>query len=71
MNKSHNTTVSPDKIHNEFLKQLSDESVRGLLNVFNDIWASDTFPETWRQTIIIPIPKIDILLNNRTIDPSR
>ena len=28
INKSPNTTVSPDEIHNQFLKQLLDESVK-------------------------------------------
>ena len=58
MNKSHITAVDPDEIHSEFLKQLLDETVKWLLNVFNNISSSDTFPETRRQTIIVSIPKI-------------
>ena len=59
INKSHNIAVGPDEIHNEFLKKLPDEAVKSLLNVFNNIWTSSTFPETWRQTIIVSIPKTD------------
>ena len=55
--KSHNTAVGPDEIHNEFLKHLPEESLRYLLNIYNHIWKSNTFPETWRQATIIPIPK--------------
>ena len=56
MNKSHNTAVGPDEIYNQILKQLMDESV---------IWTSDPFSESWRQTIIVPIPKI----NKDTFNP--
>ena len=53
--KSNNSVVGPDEIH-KFFKQLPDESVKCLLNIYN-IWMSSTFPETWRQSIIVPIPK--------------
>ena len=55
-NESPNTAIGPDEIHNEFLKQLQNESVWCLLNVFNNIWTSDIFPETRKWKIIIPIP---------------
>ena len=54
--KSNNSAVSPDEIH-KFLKQLPDESVKYLLKLYNNIWVNSTFPETWRQSIIILIPK--------------
>ena len=55
--KSNDSAVGPDEVHNEFLKQLPDESVKCLLKLYNDIWVNGTFPETWRQSIIVPIPK--------------
>ena len=55
--KSNHSAVSPDEVHNEFLKQLPDESVKCLLKLYNNIWVNGTFPETWRQSIIVPIPK--------------
>lgn len=55
--KSHNTAVGPDKIHNEFLKQLPEESIKCLLNVLNNTWENNLFPEIWKEMIIIPIPK--------------
>ena len=55
--KSNHSAVSPDEIHNEFLKQLPDESVKCLLKLYNNISVNGTFPETWRQSIIVPIPK--------------
>ena len=49
--------LGPDEIHNDFLKQLPDESVKCLLKLYNNIWGNGTFPETWRQLIFVPIPK--------------
>ena len=57
MNFTYNSAVGPDEIHNEFLKQLPDESVKCLLNIYNNICTSCMFPETWRQSIIVPILK--------------
>ena len=57
INKTHNIIFCPDEIHNEFLKQILNESIRCLLNVYNNIWMSDTFPETCTQMTIVPIPQ--------------
>ena len=43
--KSHSTAVGPDKIHYEFLKQLSKKSMMYLLKIYNNIWMSNKFPE--------------------------
>ena len=55
--KSHNTAVGPDEIHYEFLKQLPSCSLDFLLQAFNEVWVSGKFPASWKQAIIIPIPK--------------
>ena len=55
--KSHNTAVGPDNIHYEFIKKLPETSLNLLLEIFNDIWKKGTFPETWKQAIVIPIAK--------------
>ena len=56
--KSNTSAVGPDEIHDEFLEQLPDESVKCLLNIYNNIWTSGTFPKTWRLSIIVPISKL-------------
>ena len=53
--KSNHSVVGPDEVHNEFLKQLPDESVKCLLKLYDNIWVNGTFPETWTQSIIVPI----------------
>ena len=55
--KSHNTAVGPDEIHYEFLKQLPSCSLDFLLQAFNEVWVNGTFPPSWKQATIIPIPK--------------
>ena len=51
------TAVGPDEIHYEFLKQLPSCSLDFLLQAFNEVWVSGTFPPSWKQATIIPIPK--------------
>ena len=52
-----NTTPGPDQIHNEILKHLPDETLKLLLNIYNNLWHTQTFPNNWRLATIIPIPK--------------
>ena len=51
------TAAGPDKIHNHLLIRLPAESIKLLLDIFNNIWENQLFPDTWRQATIIPIPK--------------
>jgi potassium voltage-gated channel Eag-related subfamily H protein 8 len=51
------TAPGPDKIHNEILKRLPDETLALLLDFFNNFWTTHTFPDSWRDATIIPIPK--------------
>ena len=54
---SNHSAVNPDEIYDEFLKQLPVESIKCLLKLYDNIWVNGTFPETWRQSIIVLIPK--------------
>ena len=47
----------PDEIHYKILKHLPPSSLETLLQVFNHIWTSGTFPPSWRRATVIPIPK--------------
>ena len=51
------TAPGPDEIHNKIIQNLPEISQTLLLNIYNDIWNSQTFPESWRTATIIPIPK--------------
>ena len=39
------------------LKHLPPKSVQALLDIFNDIWETGKFPESWELSTIIPVPK--------------
>ena len=57
LNKAHDTSAGPDDIHYQLLKHLPANSFATLLDIFNSIWESGNFPPSWREAIIIPIPK--------------
>jgi hypothetical protein len=57
LKSASDTAVGPDDIHYQILKHLPEVSLEALLHAFNDVWINNSFPDSWRQAIIIPIPK--------------
>ena len=57
LNKAHDSSPGQDKVHYQFLKHLPFTSLSVLLDIFNDIWQSGDFPLSWREALVIPIPK--------------
>ncbi len=54
----HDSSPGPDTVHYQFLKRLPPESLELLLKLFNDVFNGKCpFPASWREAIIIPIPK--------------
>ncbi|XP_023210990.1 uncharacterized protein LOC111613871 [Centruroides sculpturatus] len=56
ISRSGNTAVHPDKIHYSMIKNLSNNSLINLLNLFNRMWTEYTLPDSWRLSIIIFLP---------------
>jgi hypothetical protein len=56
---SSNSTPGPDGIHYQFLKHLPQPTLKILLDLFNYLWISGTFPDSWRQATVVAIPKAD------------
>ena len=57
LKKSNNSSPGPDQIHYEILCNLPIETLHILLDIINETWKSDTFLESWREALIISIPK--------------
>ena len=47
----------PDLLHNDMLRRLPAVALEVLLATFNSIWETGTFPEAWREAIVIPVLK--------------
>ena len=54
---SQDSATGPDEIHYQMLKYLPNTSLETLLNIFNYIWTTGKFPDSWQYATIIPIPK--------------
>ena len=57
LNKAHDSSPGQDEVHYQFLKHLPFTSLSALFDIFNDIWQSGDFPLSWREALVIPIPK--------------
>ena len=57
LTKAKDSATGPDEIHYQLIKHLPKSCLQVLLHVFNDIWDSGRFPNSWRMATIIPIPK--------------
>ncbi|KAI5756508.1 hypothetical protein M8J77_025578 [Diaphorina citri] len=51
------SSPGPDEIHNLMLRHLPSSTKSLLLKIFNKIWKEDEFPEGWKKSILVPIPK--------------
>ena len=57
ISKAHDTATGPDEVHYQMLKHLPPKSLHALLDIFNDMWETGKFPESWELATIIPILK--------------
>ena len=46
-----------DEVHNSFLKNLPEHTLRELLGLINRSWRSGVVPSSWRHSLVIPILK--------------
>ncbi|XP_076660928.1 uncharacterized protein LOC143364494, partial [Halictus rubicundus] len=54
---SRNSSPGPDNIPYEMVKRLPETGKRALLDVYNLIWETGSYPEQWCEASIIPILK--------------
>ena len=55
--RAKNGATGPGDIHYMILKRLPSESISVLCHIFNHFWQEDSFPSSWREALIIPVPK--------------
>jgi hypothetical protein len=51
------TAVGPDGVPNAFLKLMGPHALQATLLLFNRIWISGTWPEAWREGLLVPLFK--------------
>ena len=57
LNKSKDTSGTPDGIHYQMIKHLPETSLQILLDIYNNIFTKGIFPAKWQEATIIPIAK--------------
>ncbi|KAK3871092.1 hypothetical protein Pcinc_023738 [Petrolisthes cinctipes] len=60
------TSPGPDTITYGMIRHLGQDNLVKLLAVFNEIWVSNIFPNSWHFAWVIPIPK----QSGRLVNPS-
>ena len=53
--KINGKNVGSDDFHYQFLKPLPFRSMK--LRIFNQVWHTGILPYSWKESIVIPIPK--------------
>ena len=59
LKKAKDTTPGLDNVPYILLKQLPDTALQVLLDIINEYWTTNTFPNSWREALLIPILKPD------------
>ena len=57
INKANDSLPGTNKVHYQFLKHLPTNILSFLLDIFNNVWVSGEFPSSWKEALVIPIPK--------------
>ena len=66
LRNSKNTAAGEDQIHYHMIRHLPEQSQSFILDFFNLIWLNSTFPSSWSEAIVLPIPKP----NKNHLDPT-
>ncbi|GFO42869.1 galectin [Plakobranchus ocellatus] len=57
VNKSNESAAGPDGVYYQFLRHLPESCLHTLLKLFNNIWTTGDIPPSWREALVVPIPK--------------
>ena len=54
---ANDSATGLDQVHYQLLTHLPNSALSVLLKVYNHVWESGCFPPSWREAVVIPIPK--------------
>ncbi|XP_065092047.1 uncharacterized protein LOC135712888 [Ochlerotatus camptorhynchus] len=57
LSKSKGKSAGPDELGYPLLSHLPIEGQVLMLDLFNKLWTTDSYPASWRESLVIPIPK--------------
>ena len=57
LQKASDSATGLDLVRYQLLTHLPNSAVSVLLKVYNHVWESGCFPPSWREAVVIPIPK--------------
>ena len=59
LQRANDSATSLDQVHYQLLTHLPNSALSVLLKVYNHMWESGCFLPSWREAVVIPIPKPD------------
>ena len=57
LQRASDSTTCLDQVHYQLLTHLPNSALSILLKVYKHVWESGCFPLSWREAVVIPIPK--------------
>ena len=57
LQRANDSATSLDQVHYQLLTHLPNSALSVLLKVYNHVWESGCFLPSWREAVVIPIPK--------------
>ena len=57
LQKANDSAIELDQVHYQLLTHLPNSALSVLLKVYNHVWESGCFLSSWREAVVIPIPK--------------
>ena len=57
LQRTNSSATGLDQVHYQLLTHLPNSALSVLLKVYNHVWESGCFLPSWREAVVIPIPK--------------
>ena len=57
LQRANDSVTGLDQVHYQLLTHLPNTALSVLLKVYNHVWESGCIPPSWREAVVIPIPK--------------